>query len=105
MTITSIKEIVEEIAPNYPVLSIELFGSYANEENTEDSDIDLLVYFDEKIANLFDLSVLKLDIQDRVNKKVDVIVGPIKKDSFLTIGRKIRIFTSNSYLPQPQSEN
>lgn len=92
MTITEIKAVVDQIAPSYPVLSIDLFGSYARNENTESSDVDLLVFFDEKVASLFDLSGLKLDIQDRLNRKVDIVAGPLKENSFLTIDKKVRIY-------------
>lgn len=92
MTITDIKKAVVQVAPSYPVLSIDLFGSFASEENTEDSDVDLLVCFDEKVASLFDMSGLKLDIQEKLNTKVDVVAGPLKENSYLTINKKVRIY-------------
>ncbi len=92
MTVTDIKDIVTKIAAQYPVISIDLFGSYANNEATEDSDVDLLVYFDETRATLFDLSGLKLDIQDKLHTKVDVVAGPIREGSYLTIRKKVRIY-------------
>ena len=54
--------------------------------------MDLLVCFDEKVANLFDMSGLKLDIQDRLNTRVDVVAGPLKDNSYLTIDKKVRIY-------------
>ena len=54
--------------------------------------MDLLVYFDEKVASLFDMSGLKLDIQEKLNTKVDVVVGPLKENSYLTINKKVRIY-------------
>jgi predicted nucleotidyltransferase len=92
MTITDIKNAVAQVAPAYPVLSIDLFGSFANGESKEDSDVDLLVYFDEKVASLFDMSGLKFDIQEKLNTKVDVVAGPLKKNSYLTIDKKVRIY-------------
>lgn len=92
MTITDIKKAVMQIAPMYPVLSVDLFGSFANGEDTENSDVDLLVYFDEKLASLFDMSGLKLDIQDKLNIRVDVVAGPLKENSFLTIDKTVRIY-------------
>ena len=92
MTIADIKNVVVQVAPLYPVLSIDLFGSFANGESTENSDVDLLVYFDEKVASLFDMSGLKLDIQDKLNTKVDVVAGPLKENSYLTINKKVRIY-------------
>jgi predicted nucleotidyltransferase len=92
VTITDIKTAVVQVAPTYPVLSIDLFGSYANGENTEDSDVDLLVYFDEKVASLFDMSGLKLDIQEKLNVRVELVAGPLKENSYLSIDRKVRIY-------------
>jgi len=94
VTITDIRDAVGQVAPAYPVLSIDLFGSFASGEDTEDSDVDLLVYFDEKVASLFDMSGLKLDIQEKLNTKVDVIAGPLKENSYLTIDKKVRIYES-----------
>ena len=92
MDITEIKNTVAQVAKSYPVLSIDLFGSYAEGSNSEDSDVDLLVCFDEKIASLFDLSDLKYDIQERLNAKVDIVAGPLKKDSYIIIDQKVRIY-------------
>jgi len=92
VTISDIKNAVVQVAPSYPVISIDLFGSYANGENVEDSDVDLLVCLDKKVASLFDLSGLKLDIQEKLKTKVDVVAGPLKENSYLTIDKKVRIY-------------
>ena len=92
MTITDIKNAVVQVARSYPVLSIDLFGSFANGENTECSDVDLLVFFNEKVATLFDMSGIKFDIQEKLNTKVDVVAGPLKGNSYLTIDKRIRIY-------------
>lgn len=92
MTVEDIKSAVVEVASLYPVISVDLFGSFANGLNVDDSDVDLLVYFDEKVASLFDLSGLRLDIQDKLNTKVDVVAGPLRENSHLIIGNKVRIY-------------
>jgi predicted nucleotidyltransferase len=92
MNVTDIRNTVAQVAPSYPVLSIDLFGSFARGDNSENSDVDLLVYFDESVASLFDLSGLKYDIQAKLNTRVDVVAGPLKKDSYLVIDRKVRIY-------------
>jgi uncharacterized protein len=50
---------------------IGLFGSSARSETTPQSDIDLLIDFNETIS-LFDLAHLKLNLQDVLGKKVDL---------------------------------
>ncbi|KJS22548.1 MAG: nucleotidyltransferase [Clostridiaceae bacterium BRH_c20a] len=92
MTLTEIKNVVSRVARKYPVRSVDLFGSYATNEVSQDSDVDLIVCFDENVASLFDLSGLRLDIQDELNKKVDIVAGPIKEDSYLTVGKKVKLY-------------
>ena len=92
MSITDIRDVVCKIAPSYPVHSIDLFGSYAKGSETADSDIDLLVAFDKPTATLFDLIGLKLDIEDTLNIKVDVVSAPLKADSYLTIDKTVRLY-------------
>jgi predicted nucleotidyltransferase len=72
VTITDIRDTVVQGEPAYPVLSIDLFGSFVNGESKEDSDVDLLVCLDEKVASLFDLSGLKLDIQEKLHADIHI---------------------------------
>ena len=44
LTLDKITEIVKPIALKYKVETIYLFGSYAREEATPDSDLDFLVF-------------------------------------------------------------
>jgi len=56
MTKKEIKEIIrehKEILKKYKVKSIALFGSYVRNEQKKDSDIDLLVEFDEDTYHNF----------------------------------------------------
>ena len=51
---------------------VGLFGSFVREQQSEASDIDVLVDFDEK-ADPFDLVGLALFLEDRLQRKVDVV--------------------------------
>ena len=59
-----------------PVLKAWLFGSYARGEQTPDSDIDILVVFDQengrKVSLLRHIGIA-LGLQDLLGKKVDLI--------------------------------
>lgn len=59
-----------------PVLKAWLFGSYARGEQTPDSDIDILVVFDEengrKVSLLRHIGIA-LGLEDLLGKKVDLI--------------------------------
>jgi len=92
MDITTIQDAVRQVAPLYPILSVDLFGSYAEGKETSGSDVDLLVYFDLKRASLLDMSGLQLDVQDLLKKDVDVVAGPIAAKSLLKIGNTVRLY-------------
>jgi predicted nucleotidyltransferase len=50
-----------------------LFGSYARNEQTDDSDIDLIVDFQENTNNLYDIKIeLKQFFKDNLNVEVDI---------------------------------
>lgn len=51
---------------------IGIFGSYSRGENTEESDIDILYSF-EKPIGLFKLIGIKDDLEQKLNKKVDLV--------------------------------
>ena len=56
----------------YKPLMVGIFGSYARNENTPDSDLDILVDF-EKTVNLLDLIGLEQELSDQLGVKVDLV--------------------------------
>ncbi len=67
---------IQDYFKTQPVLKAWVFGSYARGEETEDSDVDILVVFDQESGN--GVSLLKhisiaLGLEDTINKKVDLI--------------------------------
>lgn len=74
---------------------IGVFGSTARNENSYNSDIDILFSFNSTYT-LFDLSGLKLTLQDLLGKKVDLVEfsaihknlrSQIFKDSIIFYGK------------------
>ena len=63
-----------------------LFGSYARNEQTSNSDIDIHVEFDDS-ATLLDISGLKIELEKKLHKKVDIL-SPNEGDSFLELIKK-----------------
>ncbi|MEP0761263.1 MAG: nucleotidyltransferase family protein [Chloroflexota bacterium] len=61
-----------ELSARYRVREIGLFGSFVRAQQSEASDIDILVDFDEN-ADLFDLVGLALFLEERLQRKVDVV--------------------------------
>jgi predicted nucleotidyltransferase len=70
--VKKLKELKPELAALYKVREIGLFGSFVREEQEADSDIDLLVEFGSE-ADLFDLVGLALFLEDKLQRKVDVV--------------------------------
>ncbi len=65
-----LKEHYKEFQQNYNVEKIGLFGSYARDEATSDSDIDIYV---EMKPNMFNFIAVKDKIEEDLHKKVDII--------------------------------
>ena len=86
MTIPEIKNKILPILKKYGVKKASLFGSVVREEQTERSDIDLLVELPET-ASLLELASLKLDLEEILQRKVDVLtfdsLHPLLKDRIL----------------------
>ena len=64
--------IIETLKPFNPIY-IGLFGSYARNEETENSDIDILYEFQNTTYSLFDLMDLEEALRLKLNKKVDLV--------------------------------
>lgn len=86
MTILDIKNKIIPILRKYGVIKASLFGSIVRGENIDQSDIDLLVEMPET-ASLLELASLKMDLEERLEKKVDVLtydsLHPLLKDKIL----------------------
>ena len=67
-----INDIIVKTLEPYGVNKIAVFGSYARGEDTSESDIDILVEFSGEM-NLFDFAGIKLELEEKLNKKVDLL--------------------------------
>ncbi len=68
-------QIIKDYFQNLPVRSVYVFGSYAQNKQTEQSDIDLLVDVDytQKKVSLLDFIGWKLDLEKIIGKKIDLV--------------------------------
>ena len=66
------KEQILGLAAKYGASNVRVFGSVANGTADRNSDIDFLVDL-EKGRSLFDLGGLLMDLQQLLNRKVDVV--------------------------------
>ncbi|MCF6332503.1 MAG: nucleotidyltransferase family protein [Draconibacterium sp.] len=52
---------------------IGLFGSFARNEQTENSDIDILVQFEKEAPDLYNIEIqLKNHLKERFNREIDI---------------------------------
>lgn len=67
-----IKKIVAPLLRRRGVVKAGIFGSYARGEQKKKSDVDLLVET-KRSMSLFDFVGLKLALESRLNKKIDLV--------------------------------
>jgi|SRR3989338_4160740 len=86
MTTKSIKKQIMPILKRQGVIKAALFGSIARGEMKKNSDIDILVKL-KKGKSLFDFVGLKLELEEKLGKKVDLVtysaIKPRLKDIIL----------------------
>lgn len=72
MNIATIREKAIPILRKHGVATAALFGSWVRGEQNEESDVDILVEFEEE-KSLLDLVGLEIELAEILNKKVDVL--------------------------------
>ena len=70
--IQKLKEIKPLLKQKYNLTEIALFGSYARDEQTEKSDIDILVDFNDRIDG-FNYIRLAHELEDLFHHKIDIV--------------------------------
>lgn len=71
MTSVNLDSILPILKENH-IGFVAIFGSYARGEETENSDVDLLVRFD-RPTGLIKLVGIENELSDRLHKKVDLV--------------------------------
>jgi hypothetical protein len=64
---------IHDFFKDKPVLKAYLFGSYVRGDATNESDIDILVDLDYSKRIGWDFIDMKLDLEDLLHKKVDLV--------------------------------
>ena len=87
MTIDEIKNKIIPILKKYGVKRAGIFGSVVRGEETEESDIDVLVEIEIRMS-LLDFAGLKLELEEALGKRVDLgeysTIKPIIKEQILS---------------------
>lgn len=83
--LTQLRALLPLLCEKYHVQTLEVFGSYMRGEAGSNSDLDLLVTFDQ-VPTLFQFVALENFLSDRLGVKVDLVM----KDSLKPeIGKRI----------------
>jgi predicted nucleotidyltransferase len=81
-----------EVATCFPVKKIAYFGSYAEGVATEQSDLDVLVEFNEKAVSLLKIIEIKYQLEETLGVPVDVIHSPIPDGSLIRPGKVVSVY-------------
>ncbi|MGB2728919.1 MAG: nucleotidyltransferase family protein [Halobacteriota archaeon] len=85
--VEEIKKMLIDVLRQHEVKRAALFGSIVRGDATEESDIDLLIEFEGR-KSLLDLAGLKLDLQEVLSRRVDVLtyksLHPLLKERILS---------------------
>ncbi|RLG15171.1 hypothetical protein DRN69_03510 [Candidatus Pacearchaeota archaeon] len=93
--VANLKKKIIPILKRNNVVKAGIFGSFARGEAKKRSDIDILIEFDKrKRKSLLDLVGVKLELENKLKKKVDLLtyksIHPLLKDIILK--EEVRIY-------------
>jgi hypothetical protein len=74
-----IKSVTQKVNPTF----LGVFGSYARGEQTESSDLDILIDFDMRV-NLLELIGMEQELSELLSVKVDLITRRSLKESLVS---------------------
>lgn len=80
MSDEQLHKIIINYLQDYKPERISLFGSFARGDNTEESDVDILIRLQET-CSLFQLVRIENDLSELIGRKVDLVTeGAIKNE-------------------------
>ncbi len=76
LTVDELKKCVAPVAKKYNLNAVYVFGSYARNEATDSSDVDILIdRTGSKIRGMFDMGALYNDLCDSIGKDIDLVTS------------------------------
>lgn len=76
-----LKRFHDECGTEYGITSLGIFGSVARDCATDDSDVDVVVQIEK--PNLFALSGIRMDLEERLHQHVDLVSFRDRMNPFL----------------------
>ena len=86
---------LHDLAQRWKLREVAVFGSTARGNDHPDSDLDLLISFEEDAPwSLLDLAALKLELEDLTGRRVDLVErdalqNPFRRQSILRDARTL----------------
>ena len=76
-----LREYKSRVAKEYGILEIGVFGSAARNKSTAESDVDVVIHILK--PDLFMLSGIKSDLEEKLNRPVDIVTYRETMNQFL----------------------
>jgi len=92
LTHEKIVDAVKKAASEFPLTKVAYFGSYAEDKATEQSDLDLLVEFEQEHVSILTIIGLKHQMEDELGVSVDVIHAPISPNAIIKIEKAVNVY-------------
>lgn len=87
----TIREVINALKNEYALRHVGIFGSYAENRATAQSDLDLLVEFEQPAVSLIRINALKYDLEEMLGLPVDVIHAPLPAESMIQPQKVVRV--------------
>ena len=91
LTLEVIRNKAKPIAKKYDVVSLELFGSFANGTAGENSDADFLALFAVPVPSIFKVMGFREELSLSLGLPVDVVTLPLANPDKLRVTRTEKI--------------
>jgi predicted nucleotidyltransferase len=85
LTLEAIRERAKPIAEKYNIVSLELFGSYADGVADENSDADFLARFAAPVPSIFKVMGFREELSRSLGLPVDVVTLPLARPDKLRV--------------------
>ena len=92
LTHDNIVNAVNKAIHEFPLTKVAYFGSYAEGRANEQSDLDLLVEFEQESVSLLTIIGLKQYIEDELGISVDIIHAPIPPDALIRVENEVPVY-------------
>ncbi len=79
-TLDELKKRITPVAEKYRLKAVYIFGSYARNEATDDSDVDILVDLEGSIVRGWKMGGVYNDLEECLEKKIDLVTVKTLED-------------------------